>query len=146
MLLQLRFSARIATSSPRQRYLSVGRFLEQGPDIHMDHSELQDNSWLNYELAVKEFLRDRSSTFLNKPLDRLWMEEPYQDADTSRESWTAVSVGLKNRINLLIGVSMGLMMQCCLHVLFWVGHITAALGFVLVANTSGSGGSPSAAL
>lgn len=146
MLLQMQSLGQIATSSPRQGYFSVGQFLEQGPDIHMDRSEAHEASWPKYELAVKDFLRDKGLAFLKKPLNRIWMEEPYQGANKSRKPSKTFRVGVESRISQLIGVSMGLTMQSCLHIFFWIGHITAALGFVLVANSAGSDKSSTAAM
>ncbi len=112
----------------------------------MDRSGAQEASWLKYELAVKEFLRDKGPAFLKKPLNRLWMEEPYQEANKSRKASKTVRVGVRSRISQLIGISMGLTVQSCLHIFFWIGHITAALGFVLVANSAGSDKSSTAAM
>lgn len=145
-LLKMRSLTSTTTPNARHHYITVGEFLEHGPDIYMDHSEVQNSIWSNYELEVEEFLRDKGTTFLNRPLDRHWMEKPYQEANDSLYSWTTISVGFKNKVDLLISLSLGLMIGLSMEILFWIGHITAALGFVLAANTPGSDGSPTAGL
>ncbi|KAL8680726.1 MAG: hypothetical protein Q9186_003125 [Xanthomendoza sp. 1 TL-2023] len=139
-VLQVQSLMRIATSNVRQRYNTVGQFLTYGPEIHMNFDQIEERTWLEYEAAVRDFLRDKGTTFLKRPLDQCWMEEPHADGlNGSRNFLTAMGARIKNTIDFLLGFSMGLMFWT---VLFWTGHITAALGFVLVANISGSDAHP----
>ncbi|KAL8776884.1 MAG: hypothetical protein Q9213_008093 [Squamulea squamosa] len=98
----------------------------------MDRSELKQNSWLEYEAAVRKFLDAPENTgFLNKQLDQCWMEDSHKEAVNGfRQMCTTISCQVRNKIDLSLGLGIG--------ILFWVTHITAALGFVLIANTSGS--------
>ncbi|KAL9038037.1 MAG: hypothetical protein Q9180_003377 [Flavoplaca navasiana] len=134
MVLQIQYFTQIDEAKTRQRYISVGQFLEWGPDIHTDRSKTGDIAWLKYELAVKQFLNEKGSAFLNTPLDRQWLEEGPEEANTSRSLWSTVKTELQNGQDLLLGFAIGRIMMFCWHILFWAGHITAALGFGLVAN------------
>lgn len=134
MVLRIYSFAQTDKAKLRQRYTSVGQFLKQGPGIHMDRSMTEDITWLKYELAVKEFLNEKGSAFLNTPLDREWLEEGHEEANTSRSLWSTVNLGVKDGKDFLLGFVIGRIMMFCWHILFWAGHITAALGFGLVAN------------
>lgn len=90
MVLHTRYFTQINVAKLGQRYISVGQFLKQGPDIHMDHSKTGDITWLKYELAVKEFLHEKGLAFLNRPLDRQWLEEGREEANTSSSLWSTV--------------------------------------------------------
>ncbi|KAL8662979.1 MAG: hypothetical protein Q9168_008170, partial [Polycauliona sp. 1 TL-2023] len=125
-----------------QQYISVRQFLEEGPDIHMGHPTISDNFWPSYELAVKELLRDTGSKFLDRLVNVHWLEAPFKEAENSDQAPKTLGTQFKKSWDLLIGLGVALMMQPCLHVLFWIGHITAALGFVLTANSLGSEWTP----
>ncbi|KAL8819167.1 MAG: hypothetical protein Q9223_002343 [Gallowayella weberi] len=132
-------SMQIATSNVRQRYKTVGQLLEYGPDIHMNFDQIEKLSWLKYETAVKDFLRDKGATFLEYPFDQSWINEPHEEGlNNLKRFLMVVDARTKNKFGLLLSLSMG--------VVFWTGHITAALGFVLVANISGSDAHPTVEL
>ncbi|KAL8881216.1 MAG: hypothetical protein Q9198_001538, partial [Flavoplaca austrocitrina] len=134
MVLRIYSFAQTDKAKLRQRYTSVGQFLKQGPGIHKDRSMTEEITWLKYELAVKQLLNERGSAFLNKPLDRQWLEEGPGEPSTSRSLWSTIKTEFQNGQDLLLGFAIGRIMQFCWHILFWAGHITAALGFGLVAS------------
>ncbi|KAL9032168.1 MAG: hypothetical protein Q9180_006657 [Flavoplaca navasiana] len=146
MVLRIYSFAQIDKAKLRQRYTSVGQFLKQGPGIYMDRSMTEDITWLKYELAVKQFLNEEGSAFLNRPLDRQWLEEDPGEANISRSLWSTLKTEFQNGQDLLLGFAIGGVMQFCWHILFWTGHITAAIGFGLVANMPESGENPIARL
>ncbi|KAL8840629.1 MAG: hypothetical protein Q9176_003742 [Flavoplaca citrina] len=146
MVLQTQYFTQIDIAKPRQQYISVGQFLKWGPDIHMDRSKTGDVVWQKYELAVKEFLNEKGSAFLNRPLDREWLEEGHEEANSSRRLWSTVKFGVKNRKDSLLEFAIGRIMMFCWHISFWTGHITAAIAFGLVANMPESGENPIARL
>ncbi|KAL8643487.1 MAG: hypothetical protein Q9226_008337, partial [Calogaya cf. arnoldii] len=147
MLVQMHTLPQYTTSgNPRQRYISVGQYLNHGPDIHLDRSGIRGNAWVKYQLAVKDFLRDQTSAFLNRPLDQEWLEETHQKANTSSKPWTTFKAGWKSGTDLPMRLAVASMIRFCVYILFWTGHITAALGFALVANIPKTGGNPIGAL
>ena len=146
MVLRIYSFAQIDKAKLRQRYTSVGNFLKQGPGIHMDRSMTEDITWLKYELAVKQFLTEKGSAFLNRPLDREWLEEGHEEAKASRSLWSTVNLGAKDGKDYLLGFAISRIMMFCWHILFWTGHITAAIVFGLVANMPESGENPIARL
>ncbi|KAL8976015.1 MAG: hypothetical protein Q9205_007902, partial [Flavoplaca limonia] len=139
MVSQTRYFTQVDIAKPRQQYISIGQYLKWGPDIHMDRSETGDIVWQKYELAVKEFLNEKGSAFLNRPLDRQCFEEGHEEANSSRSLWSTVKFGVENRKDYLLGFAIGQILMFCWHILFWTGHITAAMVFGLVANMPGSG-------
>ncbi|KAL8993286.1 MAG: hypothetical protein Q9169_006459 [Polycauliona sp. 2 TL-2023] len=93
-------------------------------------------------------LVDHSNTFepFGPRLDRHWLRTSCEEA---RNLKTAVDVWFKDKVDLAMGLSVGLVpsvMHCCLYIMFWTGHITAALGFVLTANTPMSEWGPTTTL
>ena len=146
MVLQIQYFTQVDVAELRQRYISVGQFLKRGPDIHMDRSKTGDIAWLKYELAAKEFLNEKGTAFLNRPLNRQWLEECHEEANTSRSLWSTVKFGVKNTEEYLLGFAIGRIMMFCWHIWFWTGHITAAIVFGLVANMPESRENPIARL
>ncbi|KAL8731172.1 MAG: hypothetical protein Q9166_003579 [cf. Caloplaca sp. 2 TL-2023] len=113
-------------------YRNVKQYLERGHYIYMDYTDTQSDfrqrSWKEYENAVKDFLQGPTgAAFLERPLDQDLMEAPRRRKQKNRACTSVV----KNIIDLLVGATMG--------IVFWITHITAALGFVLLANLASSG-------
>ena len=114
------------------RYQSVREFLYHGPPTYMDFAEILDDRWRSYESAVDKILQDPGTfPWLDGPLDprwsesvekQLWLERGWERVDHA--SWIFKARGKLNRM-----AKGGL-------ILFWISHITAALGFVLIANAS----------
>lgn len=114
------------------RYESVRDFLEHGPPVYMHYSEIQDHRWRRYQNAVGEILRD--------PRTSVWLDG-YMDPDLperkGRQWWYKCDRGRVHHTLSISKVKDSVMqMATGALVLFWISHITSALGFLLIANTS----------
>ena len=116
------------------RYQSVREYLNHGPPIYLDYSKIRFNQWADYESAVDELLKDpETAPWLDGPLDRDWDEtiiQQQQWLDHDGRSVDALSGRYKIK-RMLAHVA---------GILFWIFHITSALGIVLIYNTSGPEG------
>ena len=98
--------------------------------IHLTHAEATDPRWLGYYNVVQEILCDPATApWLDGPLDPNWTETSDQQLDWCRRA-EADHVPRGRRMkwktgNWVIGGG----------ILFRLSHITAALGFALIANT-----------
>ena len=114
-----------------RRYQSIREYLRHGPPIYLDYSEIRTNRWVEYERAVKDLLQNpKTSSWLDGPLDHNWSKSLYQQSDEQglkAALTTSTSRAIRRRDRIAIGGG----------ILFWISHVTAALGFVLIANTSG---------
>lgn len=114
-------------------YRCIREYLYQGPPIYMNHAEIGDPRWARYEKEVDIILKDSGAgQWLDSPLGLLLQIPGLRDNDERRqdgpygpygESWlqtawdqTVISGGI----------------------LFWILHITSALGFILIENASNS--------
>ena len=98
------------------RYQTVRDFLYYGPPIYMHYSEFQGDRWRGYQSAVDELLRDPgSSDWLDGYMEPEWTES------VEKHGWR----GRDQR-----------KIYHTLSIFFWISHITSALGFLLIANTS----------
>ena len=119
--------------SPRpssRQYDSVRQYLHHGPPIYLTYPESTDPRWPGYERAVQKILDDPATApWLDGPLDPDWTETSHRQLD-----W-------RGRVEAVHGL-WGSRMEWNLDnwvkgsgILFWIFHITAALGFGLIANT-----------
>ncbi len=116
-----------------RRYRNVREYLVQGPPIHMDHSEVRGTRWAEYESVVKNLLMEPEiAPWLDGPVDQDWSGRPYQEKKEVKIDTTWISRQVRRCDNITMG-------GC---VLFWITHVTAALGFVLTSNTSEHQGHP----
>ena len=109
---------------------SVRQYLEHGPPIHLPYPESTDPRWPEYEKAVQKILDDPATApWLDGPLDLDWTEISHRQlnwrgrVEADHTFWGS-RLGSKLD-NWAIGGG----------ILFWISHITAALGFALIANT-----------
>ncbi|KAL8794046.1 MAG: hypothetical protein Q9195_003346 [Heterodermia aff. obscurata] len=113
-----------------RQYHSVRRYLQHGPPIHLTETEATDPRWLRYEEAVQKILDDPATApWLDGPLDPDWTATSHRQLDwygrveADHRSW-------ERRMEWKLddwAIGGG--------ILFWISHITAALGFALIANT-----------
>ena len=102
----------------------------------MDYSKILSNQWAAYESAVDELLRDpKTAPWLDGPLDQDWSETIIQQQQWLDHNWRSVDdlsrrYKIKRTLDHMAGT------------LFWISHITSALGFVLIYNASGLVGHP----
>lgn len=89
----------------------------------MDHIEIGDHRWVQYERDVDKILKDpKAGQWLDSPLNALLQNnDARRQDDPYRQSWlqrvwdqTAISGGI----------------------LFWILHITSALGSILIDQAS----------
>jgi len=126
----------------KNNYESIRDWLDYGPSMEMDRSDLATldkhewmRGWAGYESAVNDILKDPKTTswldgliedVLGRILYRQLVEPNRKEAENT--SWTYEA---KKRLrHVAIGGG----------ILFWILHTTAALAFVLIANTFGYNG------
>ena len=119
-------------------YQSVEDYLRKGPPIYMSDSEGRDQQWTGYKDAVKDILDDpKNAPWLKGPIDLDWSESRYHqlcERDLKGDGTTWISkVNRKFAHMVVVG-----------GILFWISHITSALGFLLLTNTSGHTSHPTA--
>ena len=130
MLLNMTSLRQFRKPSPSE-YQSVREFLYHGKPIYFNHSEINDDRWSSYEREVEKILRDPGiSSWLDEPLDPSWVEsreENWRESLRKRIDDTSWIFKVKRRLTRMTTFG---------PVLFWISHITAALSFLLIANTS----------
>ena len=133
-------SMKIWEHSPKpslRRYQSVSDYLRHGPIIYMSDSERRDKHWAGYMDVVKDLLNDpRTAPWLNGPFDLDWSKSRYHrlrkrdGKDGNETKWISNVKRILDNV-VVVGI-----------ILFWISHITSALGFLLLTNTSGHSGHP----
>ncbi|KAL8927109.1 MAG: hypothetical protein Q9172_001531 [Xanthocarpia lactea] len=120
-------------------YRNIKDYLLHGPPIAGDHSETIDDGWTRYERAVKDLLKDpKSAHWLNGPMFGDWNDSQRQQwhsryRDRKRAESTQWTSRARKGLKFLARGG---------EILFWISHITAALSYVLVTNSSGPKGHP----
>ncbi|KAL9027726.1 MAG: hypothetical protein Q9196_003792, partial [Gyalolechia fulgens] len=125
---------------PRTRpYRNINDYLFHGPPIPLGYSETIDDRWTRYKRAVKDLLKDpKSAHWLNGPMFGVgngshrnqWHIRDRDRKRAEQTQWTS-----RARMGLELIVWGG-------EIFFWILHITAALSYVLVTNSSGPRGHP----
>ena len=97
----------------------------------MSYTEETDPQWVRYGNAVKEILEDpNTAPWLDGPLDPGWTTTYFprkkKGQGTSLEELSSRILTTPRSLAQAVGI------------LIWISHITAALGYVMMANTSGS--------
>ena len=102
----------------------------------MDCSKIRFNQWADYEGAVDELLKDpETAPWLDGPLDQDWSNTIIQQKQWLDHDWRSVDdVSGRYKIKRTLDHMAG--------TLFWISHITSALGFVLIYNAFGPEGHP----
>lgn len=118
------------------RYQNIRDYLWNGPPVHFNYTESKSPRWDRYEKAVKETLGDPdAASWLDGPLQSDWLK---LSESQSHKKTGECAIGLTSwysrygkRVDDLV---MGL------GILFWILHITAALGHVVIPILSESNG------
>ena len=103
----------------------------------MDYSETSDSRWAKYERELESLLQDSdTASWLDGPLDpasgeRLIPRKQQREIGSSRDGDISWIFRLKRRLHRLVMSGI---------ILFWISHVTAALAFGLIKNTSGPEG------
>ena len=121
------------TESPKPsswQYQSVRQFLRHGPLIHLTHREATNPQYLRYENAVREILCEPATApWLDGPLDPNCTETSHPQLYwCGRVEADHISLGRRMKWIIDNWAISG-------EMIFWISHITAALGFALIANT-----------
>ena len=129
MLLRMKSLTELPKPSSRQ-YHSNRHYLWYGPPIHLTDAEARDPRWPGYENAVQNILHEPAiAPWLDGPLESDWTEDSHQQRNWSGRVEADHRVWGKTMKwkfdNWAIGGGVS----------FWITHITAALGFALIANT-----------
>ena len=127
-------SMKSLTQSPKpsaRRYRSVKEYLKDGPPIYINHDEVGRNGWVEYENTVKDILKDPKATFW---LDGALNQEVSESLYPRRDEQDRGNAGYTARISRLMRKIGRVVMGW--SILLWISHITAAFGFVLIANAS----------
>ena len=120
-------------------YRNIRDYLLHGPSIPGDYSETIDDRWKRYERAVGDLLKDpQSAHWLNGPMfgDRNESQRRRRhgrNRDLKRAEHTQWTSRARKGLEFLARGG---------EILFWIMHITTALSFVLVTNSSGPKGRP----
>ena len=103
----------------------------------MSDSEIRGKQWTRYKNAVKDLLNDpKTAPWLDGPFDLDWSESRhYQLFERDREEGDGTTWKSKVKKRLVYTMVVG-------SILFWISHITSALGYLLLTNTSGHNGHP----
>lgn len=117
------------------RYQSVREYVYQGPPIYLNHPEIQDPRWVAYEKAVDKILRSSEADhWLDGPLSRSWSNgQPRKECRWEKNAKRDDDPAWRYRWQRILhqtAITGGIM--------FWILHITSALGFILVDNASRS--------
>lgn len=92
----------------------------------MNHFEIQDSRWARYERVVKDpLMNPDTAPWLDGSLDRYWTEDLKQKRRPERGR-RRIDLYWRDTLKRVVNQSGG--------ILFWILHITSALGFVLIAN------------
>ena len=123
------------------QYRSIRDYLRHGPPIYMSDSEIRNTQWASYKTAVKDLLNDpKTAPWLDGPFNLDWGEDRcYQLCERDQKDGDGTTWISRLKRKFVHTVVVG-------SVLFWISHITSALGFLLLTNTSGDDGHPMAAL
>ena len=98
----------------------------------MTPSETRRKDWAEYKLVVKDFLKDpETASCLDGPLDQGLNGNLYQQLDGPGRKRIVDTTRIFRPTRKLDHIAM------CGGILLWISHITAALGFVLITNSSG---------
>lgn len=116
-------------------YHNTREYLYRGPPIYMNYSEIRDHLWAQYEKAVDNILKDpEAGDWLDRPLDQNWNNALLREQ--CRWENNAGRHGAPTRRHRLQRFLDQTAISC--GILFWILHITSALGFILVDNASTS--------
>ena len=120
-----------------RQYQSVRDYLRKGPPIYMSDSEREYKQWAGYKNAVKDLLNDpKTASWLDGPFDLDWSESQFHqlcERDRKEGYYATWKSKVKRRLVHTAVVA---------SIFFWISHITSALGFLLLTNTSGYNGHP----
>ncbi|KAL8900816.1 MAG: hypothetical protein Q9207_005507 [Kuettlingeria erythrocarpa] len=117
------------------RHKSVREYLYHGPPIYLNHHEIRDHRWIEYEKAVDNILKSpEAGHWLDSPLDQGWSHGlPRKDFRGENNAMRHNHPTWRYRWERVLeqtAITGG--------ILFWILHITSALGFILVDNACGS--------
>lgn len=111
---------------------SVGEWIYNGPQIHLDRSDRILYKWKNYTHAVTKLLDDSThSEWLNDPIDQYWTRDTKQSLKNLERDegyvrkWIETVKRVQDKTVLIGGP------------VFWIFHITAALAYWIITSPPG---------
>ena len=106
-------------------YESARDWILNGPPIQPDPSDKRNPLWKEYKIVVRRLLNKCiDSDLLDAPIENYWTG--YR-AKSSRNTDRGCMTPLKKMLNTMTPIA---------AMLFWILHITSALGFFLIASTT----------